>query len=244
MAYTDNLSRLSRLTSLLLKLQARPYISVDELAEEFDVSRRTIYRDLGALEAAGVPLTNEKGKGFAIMRGYHIPPVMFTEAEANAIIFGEKLIDRTKDESLIQAFCEAVEKIKAVLYDDFKERVELLGRRTIIGKNWQNERSSNYLSQIQEALTHFRVLRIHYHKEEAAQSSQREVEPFAIYHNQEENWVMIAWCRMRKDFRSFRIDRIKKLYATNESFPPHKMTMEEYVESQRKRHFGQSDTHA
>ena len=113
MAYSDNISRLSRLTSILLKLQSKSFVSVEQLAEVYGVSKRTIYRDLGALEQAGVPLVAIEGKGYSIMEGYNIPPVMFTESEANALIFGEKLIAKTKDESLIQAFNKAVDKIKS-----------------------------------------------------------------------------------------------------------------------------------
>lgn len=239
MAYTDNISRLSRLTAILLKLQTKAYVRVDELAAQHGVSKRTIYRDLNSLEQAGVPLTQKERKGYAIMEGYNIPPVMFTEAEANAIIFGEKLIERTKDESLIKEFHKAVDKIKSVLRNSEKQKADFLANRTIIGRNWKAERTSNFLSEIQKALTNFRVLKIDYQKEGATETTSRAVEPFAIYHNPAENWVLIAWCRWRKAFRNFRVDRIQKLHMQTETFSPHKMTMEEYVEIQRKKHFNE-----
>jgi predicted DNA-binding transcriptional regulator YafY len=239
LAYTDNISRLSRLTAILLKLQTKAYVRVDELAAQHGVSKRTIYRDLNSLEQAGVPLTQKERKGYAIMEGYNIPPVMFTEAEANAIIFGEKLIERTKDESLIKEFHKAVDKIKSVLRNSEKQKADFLANRTIIGRNWKAERTSNFLSEIQKALTNFRVLKIDYQKEGATETTSRAVEPFAIYHNPAENWVLIAWCRWRKAFRNFRVDRIQKLHMQTETFSPHKMTMEEYVEIQRKKHFNE-----
>lgn len=240
MAYSDNISRLSRLTSILLKLQSKPIVSVNQLAEHFEVSKRTIYRDLSSLEQAGVPIVPIEGKGYSLMSGYNIPPVMFTESEANAVIFGEKLIAKTKDESLINEFNNAVDKIKSVLRNSEKEKVDFLSNRTIIGKNWHDERTSNYLSEIQKALTNFHVLKIEYQKHADTSASQRSVEPFAIYHNTSENWVLIAWCRLRNEFRNFRIDRIKKLTNLTEKFPPHKITMEQYVEIQRKKHFKES----
>lgn len=239
MAYTDNISRLSRLTSILLQLQSRSFISVSQLSEQFQVSERTIYRDLGALENAGVPITAIEGKGFGLVEGYNIPPVMFTESEANALIFGEMLIEKTKDASLIAAFRKASAKIKSVLPDQDKAKADLLAARTIIGKNWQNERTSSFLSEIQQALTNFVVLKIEYQKPDTDTLSSREVEPFAIYHNTSENWVLIAWCRLRQDFRNFRIDRIKALHALGERFSPHDMTLDEYVEIQRKKHFNE-----
>lgn len=242
MAYSDNISRLSRLTSILLKLQSKPYVSVQQLVEQFGVSKRTIYRDLTALEQAGVPIVPIEGKGFSLMEGYNIPPVMFTESEANALIFGEKMIAKTKDESLIQEFSKAIDKIKSVLRSSEKEKADFLANRTIIGKNWKEERTSSYLSEIQKALTHFNVLKIEYQKEGGSQPTSREVEPFAIYHNTAENWVLIAWCRLRKGFRNFRIDRMRQLSYQSEKFSPHQMTLEEYVEIQRKKHFNEPVT--
>lgn len=242
MAYADNISRLSRLTAILLKLQSRPFVAVEQLAKQFEVSKRTIYRDLRALEEAGVPIMKDEQRGFGLVDGYMIPPVMFTESEANALIFGEKLIYKTKDESLIAEFGKAIEKIKSVLDNSEKEKVDFLAERTIIGKNWQDERTSNYLSLIQQALTNFTVLKMVYTKAEATKSTERAVEPFAIYHNTAENWVLIAWCRLRKEFRNFRLDRIDQLHQMAEKFEPHQLSMEEYVEIQRKKHFNEPAT--
>ena len=176
-----------------------------------------------------------EGKGYGIMDGYLVPPVMFTEAEANAIIFGEKLIAKTKDESLIKEFNTAIDKIKSVLRNSEKEKLDLLAERTIIGKNWDNERTSNFLSEIQKALTNFIVLEINYKKSKESPNSTRKIEPFAIYHNTEENWTLIAWCRLREEFRNFRIDRIQALKKLSENFDPHQLTMDEFVEIQRKK---------
>lgn len=242
MAYSDNISRLSRLTAILLKMQAKTSVSIENLVEQFGVSKRTIYRDLSALEQAGVPIIQIEGKGFGLMEGYKLPPVMFTEEEANALIFGEKMIAKTKDQSLINEFTKATDKIKSVLRASEKEKATFLANRTIIGKNWMDEITSNYLSDIQKALTNFQVIQIEYKKEGATENSSRKVEPFAIYHNTSENWVLIAWCRLRKEFRSFRIDRIQKLLYLPEKFVPHKMTLDEYVEIQREKHFNKAVT--
>ena len=219
-----------------MKLQSQPHVPVEQLAEQFDVSKRTIYRDLKALERAGIPILFTEGKGYGLMEGYNLPPVMFTEAEANAIVFGERLISKTNDESLIREFRQATEKIKAILDNSEKEKLEFLAERTIIGKNWYDKRTSNHLSTIQKALTNFTVLKLAYVKDGEEEPTIREVEPFAIYHNTAENWVLIAWCRIRKDFRSFRIDRIRELEAQQETFPPHETTMEEYAEMQHQQY--------
>ncbi len=233
---SDKIPRLSRLTSILVKLQSRPYVSVKHLSAEFGTSVRTIYRDLSALEEGGVPITTVEGKGYTLVDGFSVPPVMFTESEANAVVLAEKMVAQTKDESLIIEFNKAADKIKAVLRSKQKEKIEFLANRIIIGKNWKGSITSSYLSQIQQALTDLLVVRLHYVKEGDSNALKRNVEPFAIYHNTAENWVLIAWCRLRKDFRTFRLDRMAKLTVLTEKFSAHDLSLAEYVEIQRKRH--------
>ena len=234
LAYTDNISRLSRLTAILLKLQSRPSCKVPELAKEFSVSNRTIYRDLRALESAGVPIVYRDSDGIGLMDGFRLPPVMFTQAEAYAIIVAEKMLSKTKDRSLVKAFSSAVDKIRAVLRGSDLSRANFLSDRTIIGKNWINEQTSSFLVTIQDALTNFNLLEVTYQKDNG-DVSDRTVEPFAIYHNTNEHWILIAWCRRRVDWRTFRIDRIAQLRKLPENFRPHEITLHEYVEMQRKR---------
>ncbi|WP_438711429.1 helix-turn-helix transcriptional regulator [Aquimarina muelleri] len=235
MAYTDNISRLSRLTAIHLKLQSNLYVSVEQLSEEFNISKRTVYRDIVALEKANVPIISVEGKGFTLMDGYKIPPVMFTESEANALIFAEKMMAKTKDESLIKEFNNAISKVKAVLRNDEKIKADFLANRTVIGRNWQNEKTSNFLSVMQRALTNFNVLKITYQKESDTQPILREIEPFAIYHSFSEDWIVIAWCRLRNEFRNFRIDRMKTIISLPEKFEPHQFTIEEYWLTQQKK---------
>jgi predicted DNA-binding transcriptional regulator YafY len=237
MSEEEKIPRLSRLTSILLKLQARSFVSVGELAGCFEVSKRTIYRDILALEASGVPIVSEEGKGFSLVEGYHVPPMMFTEGEANALVVAEKMIEKTLDDSLIADFNSALDKVRSVLRQPEKERSDLLGERIIIGKNWFYERNSSFLSAVQAALTHFSLVRIAYTKEGDTQPTERLIEPFAIYHNTSEQWVVIAWCRLRNDFRNFRIDRMARLEVLKEKFAPHRISLDEYVEIQRQKHF-------
>ncbi len=219
----------------MVKLQTKSRVKVEELADTYGVSRRTIYRDLRSLQDAGVPIVQDE-KGYNLIEGYHLPPISFTETEANALITAERFILKTTDASLIEEFSSAIDKIKSVLKGTYKEKVDLLSRRTIIGKNWQNVRTSAYLPDIQLALTNFLLLKMHYKKEGQNTASNRLVEPFAIYHNTSEHWVMIAWCRLRAEFRNFRVDRITALKVLEEKFTPHKLSMKKYTEIQRQKY--------
>ena len=224
----NDTSRLSRLTAILMHLQTKRLITAPELAEKFSVSTRTIYRDIQALVAAGVPVLTEDGKGYTLMEGYRIPPVMFTENQANALITAEQLVLKNKDASFVKDYMEAIEKIKAVLRHSVKDKANLLSERTRFSQNFNNERNSNNLSELQFALTNFYVMKIEY-ANEVNKASTRLVEPFALLSTQE-NWLLVAWCRLRNEFRYFRLDRIKKIQTLNEKFTPHKLTLQEFFD--------------
>jgi len=224
----NDTKRLSRLTAILTQLQTRNLLTATSLASKFNVSVRTIYRDIRALEKAGVPILTEDGRGYTLMKGYKIPPVMFTEKQANALILAEQLVLKNKDASFINDYTEAIDKIKAVLQQSAKDKANLLADRTRFEQNINRERNSNNISAIQNALTSFYILKIDYTNENNDTSS-RLIEPFALI-STTENWLLIAWCRLRKGFRYFRLDRITNMQTLDEKFTPHNMTLQEYFD--------------
>ncbi|AJW65121.1 Bifunctional ligase/repressor BirA [Elizabethkingia miricola] len=230
----NDLKRLSRLTAILTQLQTKRLLTASELANKFSVSTRTIYRDIKALEEAGIPILTEDGKGYTIMEGYRIPAVMFTENEANALITAEQLVLKNKDASFVKDYTDAVSKIKSVLRNNTKDKANLLSSRTLSGQNAGNETTSNNLSILQLALTNFNLVKIKYYSPDNNQTTERTVEPFAIYTTQE-NWLLIAFCRLRNDYRAFRLDRIEYLWVLNQTFEPHQITFEEYFDIIKKK---------
>jgi predicted DNA-binding transcriptional regulator YafY len=227
--------RLTRLSAILIQLQTKRLITSTSLAEKFDVSVRTIYRDIKTLEQSGVPIYTEDGKGYSLMEGYKIPPVMFTENEANALITVEKLILKNKDTSLVKEYTEAINKVKAVLTYSTKEKVELLSKRIAVSPAFLEAGKSNSLTTIQNALTGFKVLSITYHSGHKNEKTERTIEPFALYYSLQESWTLIAYCRSRKDYRMFRLDRIQKIKQTELNFTPHKLTLQEYLAEKEKK---------
>lgn len=220
--------RLSRLTAILTQLQSKRIITAKLLAERHNVSIRTIYRDIRTLEKSGIPIVTEEGKGYSIMEGYHLPPVLFTEDEANALITVEQLVINNKDRSFSENVSSAIEKIKAILKYSQKGNTDLLENRIYFGGNNKQEKTSDNLMQIQSAIIHFQVLKIVYHSSKN-QKTTRNIEPFAIY-SINGNFLLIAFCRLRNDFRAFRIDFIEILISQNEKFTPHNMTIQKYFE--------------
>ena len=238
--HQNDTKRISRLTAILTRLQTKHRVTATQLAKKFDVSVRTIYRDMKVLEQAGVPILTEDGKGYLLMEGYTIPPVMFTEAEANALITAEQLILKSSDSSFRKEYAEAVEKIRAVLRYSTKEKVELLSNRIVVSPVIPTAPESSSLALIQQGLTSFRVLSISYNSLQN-ERTKRKVEPFALYYSLEESWLLIAFCRLRKDFRMFRLDRISDIELLDLSFDAHKLTLSEYLD-RRKKNFTTPDS--
>ncbi len=223
----NEITRLSRLTAILILLQSKRILTATEIAKKFDISKRTAYRDVKALEEAGVPIYAEEGKGYTLMEGYNLPPIMFTEEEANALITAGELISRNKDASLIENHNNAVTKIKSVLRYASNDKANLLSERVFFMKNLKNETTSSFLSDLQLTITHLNIIKIKYHAINKDDITDRTLEPLALYHTSE-NWILIAWCRTRNAYREFRLDRILKLEILDEHFKSRKFDMLQY----------------
>ena len=214
------MNRIDRLTAILIQLQSKRMITAQEVAEKFDISVRTVYRDIRALEEAGVPIGAEAGKGYFIMDGYHLPPVMFTREEAGAMLLGSKILEKESDQSIKENFDNALLKIKAVLkfqekdhLENLEEHIAVLPMPKMDNNNFQN----NFLSEIQNAIVNRETIKFEYFSNYTGQLNSREAEPSGLCHYGD-HWHLIAYCRMRNDFRDFRIDRISKLRRQNERF--------------------------
>jgi predicted DNA-binding transcriptional regulator YafY len=182
--------RLARLTALLTQLQSGKLVTARSMADRHGVSLRTIYRDIRTLERSGVPVTTEEGKGYTLIDGYRLPPVMFTEAEANALITAERLLSVNKDDSLARAYRAAITKIKAVLPPAARERSQLLSDRLHTRDNPGGKTTSDLLIRFQAAITNRSLVEINY-RSYSDEQTLRIIEPFALY-TAEGNWVGIA----------------------------------------------------
>jgi len=120
------MNRIDRLTALIIYLQGHQRVTVQKIADRYRISERTVYRDLKALQEAGVPIGFESGAGYYIVKGYHLPPVMFSKDEAAAMLAGERLMQRWSDTSLGKSYQMALEKIRAVLRSREKKYLDTL----------------------------------------------------------------------------------------------------------------------
>ena len=205
-------------------------LTAPELAVKFDVSVRTVYRDVQKLISAGVPVITLEGRGYTLMEGYTVAPVQFTEKEANALITAQHLVSKSNDVSFATDFEEALTKIKSVFRSSILHKSEILNSNIHIFDTRQESVASNALSEIQLAITNFNYVEINYRKANDPNISFRKIEPCAIF-SSDRKWILIAWCHLRKDYRAFRIDRIQHFKILTEKFEDRKFTIQGYFES-------------
>lgn len=209
-------------------------VTAKEIAEKHGVSIRTVYRDIRTLISSGIPIVTKEGKGYSIMEGYKLPPIMFSQEETNALLTAEQLMRKNKEQSLAEHYTSALIKIRSILNLDDQSKLEFLADRIQIRDNQQNEKTSNYLIQLQSTVANFQVVKLTY-LSIGEELSERKIEPFALYTTQN-NWILIAYCQLRSDFRAFRLDRIQHLQVTDTHFEPHNLTLEQYLENCRKKY--------
>jgi len=228
------MNRLDRLQAILTTLQSKRIVRAEELADRFNVSIRTIYRDMRALEAGGVPIGAEAGLGYFIGEGYHVPPVMFTREEARALLIGGKVVESFTDKSIQKHFENALTKVRSVLDMEKKDDLDSLDKDIVINpflSNYNKQDGPLYFEQIQSALAGAQVVEIEYFSRGKGEETKRALEPIGLTFYAD-NWHLIAWCRLRKDYRDFRLDRIARLKVLNEGFKRFKHPrLNEYLES-------------
>lgn len=188
------------------------------MADRFGISLRTVYRDVRALDESGVPVIGEAGSGYAIMEGYRLPPVMFSREEASALLLGSKLAERFTDGSVRRHFEAALFKIKAVLRTGDKDYVDdLAGHIAVFGRQLPVGELTQHLFCLQQAIVQRRVVRLHYQSAAGDSPTLRDVEPFGLWYYGSA-WHLIAWCRLRKGYRDFRLSRMKQVLCNEEIF--------------------------
>jgi predicted DNA-binding transcriptional regulator YafY len=225
------MNRIDRLHAILTHLQSKKRVTAQEIADRFNISLRTVYRDVKALEESGVPVIGEAGTGYTIMEGYRLPPVMFTQEEASALLLGAKLAEYQTDASVKKHFNAALFKIKAVLRTTDKEHMDQLNDHiAILSRLPSDDSSGRYLVDLQKALGDKRVIHIRYQSGEEA-VTERRVEPIGLCHYGQA-WHLIAWCHLRNGYRDFRVSRIQNLQILDTCFEPDAHpSLQEYLQT-------------
>jgi predicted DNA-binding transcriptional regulator YafY len=213
------MSRSERLLELIqtLRRYRRP-VSGQTLADETNVSLRTLYRDIATLQAQGADIEGEPGMGYILKPGFLLPPLMFSEDEIEALVLGSRWVASRTDSDLSRAAANVLAKITAVLPDDMKPKIE--GSNLLVPPAWNDVRDVVDLSLVRKAIRNEHIVAIDY-VDAAGVPTERRIWPFALGFYERVR-VVAAWCEMRNDFRNFRTDRIQRMEPQGKRYPRRK----------------------
>jgi len=225
------MNRIDRLVAILIQLQSRRLVKAKDLAEKFSLSLRTIYRDVKALEEAGVPVIGEAGTGYSLMEGYRLPPVMFNQHEATALLTASKLVQSKTDAGITKHFTAALDKIRAILrhaekdhIEDIDDHIAVMTHPAIV----HQPQTDLHLQSILNAIGSSSVIHISYTSIEKNETTARKVEPVGIYYLGS-HWYLVAFCQLRNDYRNFRTDKIHHLNITSETISKTHPTLHSFI---------------
>jgi predicted DNA-binding transcriptional regulator YafY len=225
------MNRIDRLVAIQTFMQSRRLLTANDIAERFDISLRTVYRDIRALEESGVPIVGEAGVGYSIEAGFRLPPVMFSREEATAMITAGKIMGKLTDPSVDTHFSTALEKVRAVIRHSDKEFVESM-EDNIVVMHFPTSNSTQFPNRfmfpVQEALSGRRVIKLVYESGGKGEVTAREVEPagMCFYGGR---WHLLAFCTLRGNYRDFRLDRIRQLSVLQNTFQRQHPPVEELM---------------
>ena len=210
------MSRAERLLNLMeeFRRHRRP-VSGNDLALTLGVSIRTLYRDIASLRALGAGIEGEPGVGYVMRSGFHLPPVMFTMEEVDALILGSRWVTDRADKPLAQAARNAIAKLTAVMPNELGDRVE--AQYVLVGPSENPLRETIDMEAVRRAIHLERKLNIHYSDSEG-RKSERVIWPFLISYF-DGGRLISAWCELRDGIRHFRTDRIESLSETSTRYP-------------------------
>lgn len=211
------MNRTDRLLAIVLELQARGNVRAEDLARSFEVSKRTIYRDITALSEARVPIIASPGTGYRLMDGYFLPPLSFTPDEAAMLVLGAHAVRFAVDERYRQAAQMALRKLEAVLPAEARARVQELYQSMRIFGGWASTEDTDKVAALRGAILDRRVVRLRYHSPRHEDPSEREVEPYSLTYYRGV-WHLNAYCRLRAGVREFRLDRVDGLDILGDTF--------------------------
>jgi predicted DNA-binding transcriptional regulator YafY len=206
--------RADRLFEIIQFMRRKDLVRARDLSEQLEVSERTIYRDIQDLVASGVPIEGEAGVGYVLKAGFDLPPLMFNEQEIEALVLGARIVESWADAELATAASNVIAKIEAVIPD--RLRSYMANTALLAPSHHYMEPIAFNMAELRRALRS--QLKVHFcYRDAAAESSERTVRPLCLAYFGPV-WLLSAWCELREDFRTFRLDRIDAFAVQGERF--------------------------
>ena len=208
--------RADRLFRIVQALRGGRLVTAQQLAHKLEVSDRTIYRDVRDLMLSGVPIEGEAGVGYVLRRGFELPPLMFERQELEALVLGARMVQAWGGEGLAEAAREALQKIAAVTPQALAERLD---RILLYAPGYKMPPPlRRRFDEVQAALDGRNLAEIDYRAKDGAESRRR-IRPLGLYF-WGGVWTLAAWCELRDDFRTFRLDLIVGFTRLDATFRP------------------------
>jgi predicted DNA-binding transcriptional regulator YafY len=204
----------TRLLEIVQYLRRHKLARASDLAEAFGVTDRTIYRDIRDLIASGVPIEGEAGVGYVMRSGYDLPPLMFSEAEIEALVLGARIIESWADKELAAAAANVIAKVEAVIPERLRRYME--NTALLAPEHHYMQPLVVDLAELRAAIRNRRKIHFHY-RDGVGDESERIVRPLSLAYFGPV-WMLAAWCEARNDFRTFRIDRMSSYKLTSQTF--------------------------
>jgi predicted DNA-binding transcriptional regulator YafY len=206
--------RADRLFHIIQLVRGRRLTTAAWLAQRLEVSERTIYRDVADLQVQGVPLEGEAGVGYRLGAGFDLPPMMFTQDEAKALVASVRLAQAWLDPAMGQSAQDALGKILSVLPVDARVAAEALA--VYAPYAGLPDVAQRTLQTLREAVQERRKVFVNY-RDLNDKTSERTVRPLGCFY-WGKVWTLAAWCEQREDFRSFRVDRVTYVRRLDDRF--------------------------
>ncbi|MFE3982592.1 MULTISPECIES: helix-turn-helix transcriptional regulator [unclassified Priestia] len=230
------MNKTDRLLAIVLELQRKEVVRAEDLANLFETSVRTIYRDIQALSEVGVPIIGAPGTGYSLMEGYFLPPIGFTVPEAVSLLIGTDFIEQGFDDDYRVRAQAARGKIEAILPESIRNetsRVRKAMRLLISDKQVRQSKEKEYLEKIRRSILDVQKISFHYAKRladsEGNRHSVRTVAPYGLVLVQG-SWMLVARCDLRQEIRHFRLSRMTELINLEERFElPAHFNLREYT---------------
>jgi len=224
------MNRLERISAILVKLQSRPVVTAQDIADQFGVSLRTVYRDIRSLEEAGVPVCGEAGYGYSLVEGFKLPPLMFTTEEALSFLMAEKLISHQTDGDTYEVFRSGMDKIRAVLKATEKDILHNFDQYIRISGPYNSPPTvmGNVLQPLLKSVLNKKQITIEYKAGYNYEITCRTIEPQGIFF-MSGSWYILAWCTLRSDYRTFHLGRVLNVTPTQQDFEKKHPSLEELI---------------
>lgn len=231
------MNRIDRISAILIQLQSHSLVKAQQISERFNISIRTVYRDIRTLEEAGIPIIGNPGIGYSLAEGFKLSPLMFTQKEALSFLIAEKLVHELTDSNSNEHYKSGIEKIRSVMRFADKNMLETMEKcMSVLDTYKSSTYKPDILLLILQSIYQKRIIEISYLGSNALSVSERKIEAVGIFFSRT-NWYLIGFYLPKEIYLTFRIDRIQKMHILNElqsrEHPPLEKFIREFYDKEK-----------